>query len=1211
MNRPDYPQYQLDFTGRSPFNKINQEHGYRNSVKNNDVMIPLQAPFYIDTVKLFHPNGEPMVKDVDYEFYGILGNLTAYTAKPVGLFIRLKKDSIKEWYIDYGCVGNFNKLTDEILNMLKSITQDDRPVDWDNIDNKPLWFIPKLHKHDYTFHFFGFTDLAKQLLRLKSISSDFPKGVEKKLEAFQSRLDSYIDSYQKVLFDLIDEHDAGRVDNHGVDKTDIGLEHVDNFKTATLTQATDGDRSDLHITVKGVAAAADLAGGRNQRLFPSGTLPILRYGSDTFIPPKIDGSFEGMGGENFRSGVCVESNGDLLVLQRRNNGKVKGLYFLRAQRWNTDRPIWEFTGYRYTHPTANAAGATLNAIIAGSNRHIMIVGDEDKNIWFWVETNGTFNPASHVLNRITSPEFLGITSAHAKMQILADKNYKEFNCVALACHESYVRVYRPSYPGQGGGAQSVNGWQIFTNINMDGRYVMSTIDHLSLDPGAVNYMDKMFVPFQNTIQNGKIIQCEFIPTVPLAVVWHYHTPSAFIAKRPDGKWSIYFEWKFYYVTGDYGNQGAATTCWRGTLSVTNGPTPVCKLERGPKERMYRLDPANLFGTVEGNEYYKYKTPPRDYAYGDKTSSIIFNGYRMWIISGNTFTIPLQLVVDQDGQYTDPERLVGNTYAWDYSQVNAITLNEVNPLGLTSGFMNQFVGVTNTEDWNTGMVMARVSVEDKEEQKVKGYSKWIARGMSILKSDWHGRWDNMSTIKLGGRDVKSYPFSNDVYEVDLGTSVVLSTHAVPEGYGNNTRKGTWANIFGADAFSFFLGKCPLDNPTAKGDGLLIHQNTTKLVGKTVVFQPTVVCKVDTAIMRDIAPMVKAAYPAADISNSWSLIQAWGVDNAPFYWLLCSYRHTEVGETDNLHIVLAPVFVNPKGTPVTKNGYSYYEDVTFQFIQPFTAPIVFYGALRRGSTAFGVENTTMRHSSVNIGSIRPEATGKPFTFILRSLHRWAVIGDEQMVDVMFETDINLKPLRVTRLGQASVAPEGTYIITPGNGFGTVSGNAMVTEGAGVVSTGFSYVANGNLYDAVTSDVKSETVLGMSNLLVSSYTIYFKEIKNVIIGGKSYDIPAGYLDLRSIDSNPANKAFYVYLRFKNGVPTYEVVKAVGPETPVNALIATVWCGPSQIDAINPYNRFTMVGVQISSVKQGSSIPAMLGSSYSIGDASAIMTATDWLPE
>lgn len=284
MLTPDVPRFKLDLEGNSKFNFIPKEYGKRSNEKNNEIFVPQYAPFYINSFKMYFKTGEPMVLGEDYEFYGIMSKLTEYTAKPVGLFVKLLKPEITEWYSGYQVVGNFNKVNDDIILMLKAIAEDDRTVDWNNIDGKPEWYNPKLHQHDLTYEIFGFTDLinAWEMLIDKDILG---KGnLTMMLESFEEKLDVYINGFRQQTVKLLERHKANKTDAHGVQKDQIGLDKLDNFKTASLSETVDGKTTERHITVYNAAKVATMMTGQNARLLDSGKLPIFTFPSDPADP---------------------------------------------------------------------------------------------------------------------------------------------------------------------------------------------------------------------------------------------------------------------------------------------------------------------------------------------------------------------------------------------------------------------------------------------------------------------------------------------------------------------------------------------------------------------------------------------------------------------------------------------------------------------------------------------------------------------------------------------------------------------------------------------------------------------------------------------------------------------------------------------------------------------------------------------------------------
>lgn len=1209
MNRPDHSLYKLDFTAKSPFNHIQLEYGKRQETKFQNLIIPLQAPFYMDTVEMYHADGSPMVFGEDYDFYGILAKLTAHTAKNVGLYIRLLKDEIKEYQVTYQCVGNFNKITDEILNMLRTIAQDDRPVEWDNIENKPLWFIPDLHQHDYAYHFFGFADLAAQLLRTHEMASSFSNGVQTRLDTFQLRVDAYIAQYQSVLDNLLNAHDASRVDPHGVGKTQINLGNVDNFKTATLQDVLDGVRDDLHMRPADAVKAVEMVAAANERLFPAGTLPLLRYGSDSYIPPKIDGSFEGMGGSRQAIAAVIENDNTLMVLQARNNGSTRGLYYYRCARWETDRPVWEETGYRYVHPTATAAGATLDVVVNGSNQYVMIVGDSKLNKWWWCETFGTLNPARHVLRAITGawvPNW--VDTSDGRLYLMADESYRDLFIVGRAANGNTIFAERPEHP-RPPGDRSGDGLMFYPC------FASSTIsDAAIIDypiPGIKNYKDKFFTPHEQVVNaKGEVIQGVFKSTVPLQSFWYYHSHQMQMRKMAtlDGgkvHYGMTTELRAYYRTADLANDGTVLAVWRGTLIATPGVTPTIQFKPAPNEKLYTINPRDAASSPDWPAFQLAKTWKYNLSTGFFTGNVNFSPkYRLAVNAYNQTTPPCEYRILQDPGMATGEAMQLPYSPEDVLMVSSVRREERNPAGQGIGFMYQYMGVGDSDDPNSGFVMARQTTDNS------AATEWIGRQTAFLNANWHGDTSRITNMTIGGKTVRTFPLQPKSFKSNLGPAVHISMSAQTNLTRPNRRE-TWKNIFGADAFTTINGEINGSIQTP-GDGLLIAENNIKTINGVVNYIPTKVYRIDKAITEKIKPLISAlGMDVTNINKSWTLSRIWDNSNNPLFILTITdgAKQTPTGTTD-IRGTYAVVRVVPIGTPTTVNGYQYYADVNFTFVQPFVAPLF-----------SGVNN--IRTIAPRGGAGRTEST--PFTFITQNVdnnadpdgfcvlistyHRYDLVGDTRGFDlfVEFRPDWTTSRIRKTSLSNTTYS---SYALDPYGGLGMTGGNTVLTNGAGIITD--SLVHGGQRFlDAVANNTfSSAPILGMSNLLQGGFTVYFKEIDNLLIAGKKYQMASSYQDLRDIDPNPANKYFYVYLKYWMSGPAHVIESSPQPETSTAGLVAVIRTGATQIEEIIPYNRFSMVGIQMSAVRQGAAVIGARGSVYSVGDATNILLQGDFLP-
>lgn len=1247
MIKEDIQQYKIDFTGVDMFNNITREHMSRTSDKKDTIAIPRHAPFYIKSVKLYNIDGTKLDEGTDYEFYGILGRLTAYTAMPVGLFIKIKNPDLMEWYIDYQVVGNFNKITNEILNLLKSAYEDDRLVNWENITNKPTWFVPTVHQHDLVYDIYGFTDLAQELLRIAELRGTVSRPEAVTLDALKGRLSRYIEGYREVIKGLIDSHAGGKVNNHGVWKNNIGLDKVDDYRVATLEEAIEGLSEELHLTPYIAAQAVSKAAGKNNKLFPSGSLPILRYGTDSFIPPTITGSFEGMGGFGQRCGAIVESDGTLLVLGRRMNGITKGLYFIRSINYMNKVPTWEFTGYRYTHPQATKDGANLNQIINGSNRYMMIVGDEDKNIWYWVATNGTFDPSRHTLNRLsgdwvefieTHPNgyFLGKPINDATL--MADENFMERAVILQGMTEVNAKQLRPSWMAPDGKpnypanwTRQFDGFAFYQMNNANSKFTRSKVNFQHPKWGNAN--DDLFTPFifEKIVVDGKAMvksyHAEF--TAPCESLWTFRSLHARSGRLPDGNDAFRMEFLIRSISKD-----GARADWRSAYRAQlvygmEGVKPTIQvLPVTGHDRLYEVDPNNLNdeSTPDRKLFKQYvhttATPETQDLVG---SADLYNGYMVFMggLSNwsfpNTFSISGQSYLKNAPAIILPPPIPVEQELTTFPSFSQ-TMLEINPAGLGMLFVSQVHMCTDTDDYKSGAMMAR-------QVGPKG-TEWVVRPTDTMDEEWKHLQPNI-TSTINGETVKHYPLTTKVYKTNIGPQISISNPVILPGISGKYR---YNKLFGADAWSTLMGDPVIisdgqgngRNKDAVGDGLWMKENKIKIVNEIVTFTPVIVYNLLPAIKGQVKKWLSdngIPFTGKFLENTWGVSRI-VLPNGKWLEVFTAFQIVD-------RKCMAVTFIceiTPKGNAVTKDGYQYYADCTFNFKTP---PV----QVQTGETI--IEDLQQgpdfiydshQHSPVSISVPYKEATGpntfdtSSMTVMPKSMSRYVDIQNRQSyalaLKLLTDDQNNLKwnlpgkEPEIVNTFSTDNGPDTGWGSTPAYGLGIGAPGVRLMEGAGLVY--YRFKDTGDVWENIKDRVlvPGSGLMGVSNLLVSQYVVYFNKIDNVIIAGKGYNMASTFIDIKAIDPTPANKTFYCYLRFSNGQADYEITQNVYPETSVRSMLAIIKCGPTQIETIQAFNRFSMDGAVVSSVRRGSSILAASGSVFEIGDTSTIMLDSDLIP-
>ncbi|QZA70619.1 hypothetical protein AH04_142 [Erwinia phage AH04] len=1227
MIKEDIPLYKLDLTGTSKFNLVLQEPKSRTEVVNNQIFIPPKGPFYQKSFKMFDNSGKPLVEGEDYEFYGIMAKLTQYTGKPVGLFVRILKDSIVDWKMDYQVVGNFNVITNEILNMLQSIYQDDRYVMWDNIDNKPLWYIPDLHQHDLAYDIFGFTDLVKELNRVATYVTATSSATEFMLQSFQDHLAVYIDGYKDILTKMLNRHIGNKTDAHGVNKAGIGLANVANVRVATLDETLDGTRDDLRITVYNAAKAAEASSGRNDKLFPSGSLPILRYGSDTFIPPTIGGSFEGLGGTSRRSGAIVETDGTLLVMTHRNNGKYRGLYFTRCVNWQEASPNYDFTSYLYQHPTATAAGATLDTIINGSNRYIMVVGDRAKNLWWWCETHGTFNPDRHTLIPLSGEwvsqdmaapyNISDVYEISSLACVLADQNYADYWSLVQPYQIAEFIKRRPTqYPDYDtlGGVVWGNGAIINAGASFNivaGK--SGTIKRAIVDfthPIFGNFKDKYWSPWLPKVENinGSYVTTSAYAKYDPPIVNVLNFRSIFAYWLNNGNFGEY-SFRYEHIGQNSGLNMSLQNqvVYRATLKITrngNDFTVVVDPAAGCKD-LYTIDISNK--TVKDYDLYIKNMTTSFIAAKDLDqvgSTVLTGGYVQFSQGTAGTSFPPAYTVGKATFLESAQALLlpPNGEANFDLNYDHLTFTETNPLGMATQFSTQRLLSASDTDYTKAGYLVR--------QFIGTTPQWFFRPTAYMNANW----DHVPpplTSSFSGRNLQHYPFTPTGYTCTMGFQVFPGTQMPIVGANNSTNQ---KKFLGATCDTTITGIPPTDNPNgvgrALGDSILPYEVSTKLVDGVMTVTPTIAIDLKTALTNVIVP----AFAAAGISEYYTR-ETWAV-------------HLALNPTGEWHAIWVVFSMNapdqvmaamvttltPTGTPTQQNGYALYPN----------AGVTQKSAVKTLLRTPVGPNNALSHPRYNVGNGAsiPFFLGTPYKGTIsgaKDLSAYSVIMNTSTrfntygggMPTPFVMEIKADGSEITKLGFVFIQDFGgdnTVSGSPYYGPGNAANGATIFEGAAIAST--IYDQERGIYDSVIGgNFSSVFEIGMSNILTPQFTVYFQQVLNVLIAGKMYDIPATYIDILTIDSSPANKTFYVYLQYSSGQGVYAITRDVRPESSSQALIAKVICGPTQIDRIEPYNRFTMDGAQVSAKREGSAILASSGSVFDIGDTSTILLNTDFI--
>lgn len=1183
MNFPIVREYQDDLLNN---NLDNEKRGEPFSVVPgvwSRVIVPRHSPFFVDSLKLYFPNGQPMEKDVHYRMYKLMSGLTALTAQKVGCMIELLDVNITDGLIDYDVVGEFSLFDTTMLNLINNAVNDDRPVYWENLRNKPVVFPPKLHTHSVLTDIVAWKDLIEVLdLMVYACQKAGKPLIQIKIEHYFTVYNHYLKVYGDMLKKFLADH-KGAYDSHGLTKLQVNLPLVDNFKTAVGSQALE-NRDDLHLTVSGMKTILDEFGFNTNDYMKDGSLPVATFGNTNFIPPSIDGSFEGLGGQLETAGISMESDGSIVFLWNRFDGRTDGLYYSVIKTPNapalSDKLNMSFSAYRYTHQRIEADNARVNRIAQGSGDECILLCDTRKKFWYVGSTHGSLDPAKHVLSRVDMTPLLADLPAGADIVY-----YMRYMNVFLMGNWIFISLgHNPAF----GADNTDNGNTGDIRYRSLWRVPLASVEaQLPVTPARLNL----------TFVDGDGVQWTNAPK------WRICTP----VNDPNYPQGYPFFTKYYWnfaqrqgidgdmqTTGLYRSQqtfvaphptkpGIYVIKFLGGFWARFVTAGVNNAFQSPLEMTYEINPNTgvmtlLHQTPKGNGTIDLSKPvPQDpanmshmvFAYDAQGATVLDDGT---IVSSYSVyqSFPRGSFLYRPRDVKTKYAAISRLWSTDLGAVQDIGIQFENIISpIKSGVRARGFMLGNGSDFyvaNTG----------KGDNSQLLYNR-SAPGKIISRSD-------VSNLLIS--DVRSRPLSNAVTVVKgdprVGGACVTVPSAQLDSFGTDVGENSFC--VGVQRDILTLQGMPAEWPVAsEGQGVMLVANHTT--------------RINTEGLMEVVPTATIYYPAAIVNQLKLEVDEPGLINSSpkpvvticdptgrltdrYGWLpvLVHVSWGKPGTPDRHQTLLSIQPTYSGGINKTVTGFTVLDKI-HAIGENYAATLT---ATDWNVFMQGLENTTS-HGPMRCGY---HVNGNEIRGYFDSGATASGVGDA--VQAMAEFYI---PNKTTKRWANPGVTNGTFISMYGNsGSG---GHRCVAPDLGVV---VAIPHNTSAGGAATIFQKSDGSAGYKPILGSVYpevgwVIFFKEPIQVVFNGKAYALPNGTVDLRDIDPAPANKTFYIYAILKDGSPIYEIAQEKRLESPWQLWVGTVVTNNLQILTIERFNVFTLNGQRISELKRGSSIPASSG--------------------
>ena len=1182
MQFPIVREFKTDIAGDNPENEIIDEPRSVQAGIFSRVIVPRHAPFFVKDLVVKAANGKELVPEVDYRIFRLMSRLTELTGQPVSCTIELIKPEITDVLLSYKVVGEFPLIDNGLLQLIETAIHDDRPVEWENLHNKPVVFPPKLHTHSVLYDIVAWQDFVDFLNDIMEyVNENMRNYIEMRLDHYLDLIQHFIALSRDTLGSYLDRH-VNAYNSHGLSAEQVQLEKVDNFETARGNAVLQG-RDDMHVLVSGLKAIIENYGFNGDEFLPANSLPVSRFGNTNFIPPSIDGSFEGLGGQLETAGITMEADGSIVFLQNRFDGRTEGLYYSVMQKPNAPgnaKYNMDYTSYRYTHQRVEADEARVNRIAQGSGDECILMCDSRKNFWYIGATHGSLDPQKHVLSRVDMTPLLADLPSGAQIVYymrymnvflmgnwifislghnpafgadnsdagnIGDIRYRSFWRVPLATVEAQLPV-TPTRLNltfvDGDGVQWTNApkWRICTPVN-DPNY-----------PQGYPYFLKYYWNFkQRQGIDGNMQTTGLYRSQQTYVVPHPSKPGIYVIKFFGGFWARFVA---------PGINNAFQNPLEMTYEINPDTGVMTLLHQTPKNPAtldlsvpVPFDPSNLNHLV--------------FAYDAQGATVLNDGTIVGSYSVYQ-SFPRGVFLYRPRDFKTKYDVIARRWHDQLGAVQDIGIQFENILSpIKSGVRARGFLLGNGSDF---------------------YCAATGKGDNSQLLYWRnspGKLINRADItNLLYNDVRARPLSNDVRVVRgdarVGGAFVTVPSAQLDSYGMDVAENSFC--VGVQKSVLPLPNQAPEWPIAsEAEGIMLVANHTT--------------RINTAGELEVVPTASIYYPAAIVNQLKQQIEepaALGTIKQ-IVVTICDPTGKLTDKFGWLPVLVHVSWAKP-GIPDRRQTFlnitPTYSGTTNKVVTGFTVLDVMHGTFpdyASASTATswqaflqGLENTTS-HGPMRCGY---HVNGNEIRGYFDTGLTAPGVGDAVQVQTEFYF-----PNKGTRRWANPGVTNGTFFIALGNsGSG---GHRSVVPDLGVVSAIPHAQAAGG---AATLFTKSDGTDSWKPILGHVYpaigwVVFFQLPITVIFNGKEYTVPAGNIDLRDVVSDPTNKTFYIYAVLREGVPMYEIGVEKRLETPFQVWVGTAVTNLRQILTVERFNVFTVDGHRVSDIKRGNCIPASTG--------------------
>ena len=1158
-------------------------------------VIPNGSPFFGDYPKgaqqpltiVYNEAGGELVRDRDYFIEEEFMPLVAVSGRPIMCFIRLS-DAIladnKKVFVTYQSVGAYFVIRNGLKELLAQTTKPDQKWNWSQIIQLPKTFPAGHHWHSIKTELGDWFELTAFFVYMtKNISTRDLSNVGEvspAIKVFFDRLYQLRDE-NNVRFGL---HASNYNNPHVITKAMLDLGLHPNYATGTVADHQDGTSAILLATPEGVQTLVQDTVVDTEASMEVGVMPVSKFGGDSFIPPNISGSFEGLGSLSVSSALCMEKNGIVMMLTSHNDGRNEGLYYSQVTDVYQPNPKITYTAFKYEAPSLASRGFNPTTVISGSNHRVIMVGNEAQNRWFVALTNGTLEAAAHVYVEVNMEPVL------AKGKSVLSSYINSDNRMSIHLIADYVVLIIS--PG-------INSTDVHIFYRIPATQLTANLDMLDWELLPVTFKDyegvqytavERFQPMRQVLVDGEVKRWGPVNFLQPPLTTNRGGKTFFLnTKKPNDGSAEYL----LIIQGNTPNYRTDTDS--RTIAAVFGTGYTFNPTTGVFTEVFRTPTwdADFVNTtqVERDQYSRqhYYQFYDAYAQAAGSSGIILNTGEILIATsagGNNF--PAHLTKLKYANRKSAAEVLSKRMDIIFSPLDhqkRITQTVGSPL-LSGVFPSSLTFEPDGELY---------SAQDPATNLRRTYFRKVSGPYAVRPQVTNAMVDN----------VRSRPLTNDIYTTNMtyyetpigvsGSAAELTAGGVECGSTSLASMGysSMGTLHSYPRSAGFIA------PAANGMLLSCPRTYSKVLDDNIK-RATYKAESFYGIRKELVDKMEALIPPQFTNyNPWSVsFSIFGNEmggmfkGLNFGLAVISFYEPSRAGTRQMFVLFTPVVEAPNAD---HPDVHWIKDVTVLDVTAAWASAVsvrvaeqnlrgLSGARSKGGVYVYRDGDKLLFYVMN-----PYTTNTTSTIYTRQTSR-------------FDVDLPTKKFENVYSYQASGTTPDLCAPIPRVGMsdviltGGTENSRIRTSQPGA----YDYTGGAARLLHKTNDVTGTTdwYIGPTVYPDVVWTLFFQDGIRFMINGTGYVMPAETIDLKEIDPNPASKVFYIYLTLEDQRGKYVITPSKLRHSARCMHIATVTTSATQILTIERLQPFFIGDLELSTTRKGGIIPVSTGLPQNVGE-------------